>query len=952
MDDIRSGFEARAELATCQNVESLSSSHHSNELNTTRATRRSVAAAIAWRDLAGIEKGLSTALSIRNLKSLFAPGSIALIGASERPDTVGAVLAKNLLSGGFQGPLMLVNPHISALNGQKVWPDVDSLPSVPELAVIATPPATVPDIVAQLGAKGTKAAIVITAGFGETGEHGLQLQQAMLDAARPHLLRILGPNCFGIVVPDLGLNTSFGRIMPGPGRIALVSQSGAINAAVSDWACARGIGFSHLVSLGGMADTDFGDVLDYLASDPVTEAILLYVEGITNPRKFMSAARAASRSKPVIAVKSGRSSKGAAAAASHTGALAGADDVYDAAFRRAGMLRVHRLEHLFEAVETLSLMGRPAGPRLGIISNGGGLAVMAADAVADEKVELAVLAPATLARLDGMLPATWSHRNPVDVIGDATAARYTSALEAVIADDGVDAVLVIHCPTAIQPSTDIAAELVRRIGAGVQVPVFASWAGGTSVEEGRARLSSAGVANFATPEEAVRAFSHIVTYQRNQDHLLEAPPAAPGHVGADRDAAQSAIGSALAAARPWLDAAEAFTLMRAYSIPVAQSVVCADPDAAAAAAATIGGRVALKIVSPDILHKSDVGGVILGLEGPAQVRDAAATMFQRLRKIDPPPRLDGFLVQAMVERPRAHSLLVGMMTDPTFGPVIVFGHGGTAVEVIADRAIGLPPLNMKLAHEMMERTRIHRLLKGYRDVPAADDEAIAFTLVKLSRMIIDNPQIQELDLNPLLADETGVIAVDVRVRIAAAKGDGDRRLAIRPYPREFEESIPQASGGALLMRPILPEDGAMLARMLDTFGSTPGPQDLVTWRALAQFRAPRATQIDYDREMALVLLEEGGSPRGIVRISADPDNEWAAFALAVPPQPGADESAALLLGRMISCAYQRGIGFMLGEVIRSNARLLTICRGAGFTLAADDDNAETVRVVLNVRRNA
>ncbi|MCB1379357.1 MAG: acetate--CoA ligase family protein [Alphaproteobacteria bacterium] len=869
-------------------------------------------------------------MSIRNLKFLFAPRSIALVGASEKPGTVGQVLAQNLLAGGFKGEVTLVNPHLDALSGHPVLPDVESLASAPDLAVIATPPPTVPHLIGALGTKGTKAAIVITAGFGETGEAGRKLQQTMLEAARPHLLRILGPNCFGTVIPRLGLSTSFGRVMPPSGSIALVSQSGAINAAVSDWAAARRIGFSHLVSLGGMADIDFGDVLDYLAGDTTTSAILLYIEAITQPRKFMSAARAAARTKPVIVVKAGRSSSGAAAAASHTGSLTGADDVYDAAFRRAGMLRVDRLEHLFEAVEALSLLARPAGSRLAIISNGGGLGVMAADAAAAERISLAKLDQATIAQLDAALPPTWSRHNPVDVIGDASDSRYVAALDAVASDPNLDAVLVIHCPTAIQSSTQIAEAVVERIGDGLKVPVFACWAGGVSVVEGRERLSASGIANFNTPEEAVRAFAQIATFWRNQEHLLEVPPARPVDLAADQAGARRILDDAQRRHLAWLDAGQALLLMEAYGIPVAKSVVCRDAGEVARATEAIGGPVALKVVSTQILHKSDVGGVMLGLESGDQARKAAEAMIDRLARLDPAPHIDGFLVQAMIRRPQARSLLVGMTCDHTFGPVVVFGHGGTAVEVIADRSIGLPPINRKLARDMIERTRVHRLLQAYRDVPEADLDAVASTLVQVSRLIIDNPDIVELDINPLLADETGVIAVDVRVRIAPDAQIGDRRLSISPYPRDLVATLALPDGSGLVLRPVTPEDGRSLTRMLERCNA--GPGGFLTRDATAYLTAPRATQIDYDRQMAWVAERPGQSQDalGAICMNADPDNEYAEVVLAAGPDANPEDIVDILLSQVIALARTRGIGTLTANLDWSSTRLAALLQAQGF----------------------
>jgi acetyltransferase len=895
-------------------------------------------------------------MSIRNLDHFFKPHSIALLGASDAPGSVGAALTQNLLNSRFAGPIMLVNPARTAVYGRKVWPGVDSLPEPPGLAVIATPPATVPDLIGKLGQAGTKAAIVITAGFGEGGrEQGLKLRQSMLEASRPHLLRIVGPNCFGIVVPALGLNVSFGRVLPKPGRLALVSQSGAINAAISDWASLRGIGFSHVISIGDMADVDFGDLLDYLASDKDAAAILLYIETITHARKFMSAARAAARSKPVIVVKSGRRPEGAKAASSHTGALAGADDVYDAVFRRAGMLRVDRLEHLFEAAETLSLMPRPRGERLAIISNGGGLGVLASDAAGELGIKLASLAPATLTKLNAALPPTWSQANPVDIIGDAGTERYAAALDAVMADPGVDALLVIHCPTAIQSSTSIADTVVQKLGQDRRLPVIACWAGGLSVQEGQAKLTEAGVANFETPETAVRAFAQIVTYWRNQSELMETPPSIPELLKLDTAKARSIISQALQEGRRWLDPAEAMAVLETYEIPVIPTIKVTDPEHAAREAARLGGKLALKIHSPDILHKSDVGGVALGLEGADAVRGAAHTMLAKVRQAKPNAKITGLLLQAMVERPKAHNLLIGSSVDHDFGPVIVFGHGGIAVEVVADRAIALPPLNMKLAQDAMERTRVIKLLRGFRNEPPADLDAIAFTMVKVSQMLIDLEELCELDINPLLADANGVIAVDARIRVSSPGQAGANRLAIRPYPSELEEIIRLSDGTELLLRPIVPEDEPALSAAVKGLDSEEARlRFLMPVRELSRLQAARFTQIDYDREMALIATHPGKPGTqpilAVVRIAADPDNEKAEFAIIVKREITGKGLGTILLDRIISYAKKRGIGVIFGDVLRENSRMLELGKALGFARSNHPGDATLIRLTLDLRQ--
>ncbi|HEY0489202.1 MAG TPA: acetate--CoA ligase family protein, partial [Telluria sp.] len=674
-------------------------------------------------------------MSVRNLEYLFAPRSVAIIGASPRPHSVGATVLRNVVEGGFKGPVYPVNPKYDGLEGLRCYPDVAALPEAPGLAIICTPAATVPGIVRQLGEAGTRAAIILSAGLGASKDaQGRTLKQAALDAARPYVLRLLGPNCVGLLVPGIGLNASFAHTGASPGKIAFVSQSGGLVTAVLDWAGSRGIGFSKFVSLGESADIDFGDLLDYLASDGDTSAILMYMEDVRHARKFMSAARAAARSKPVLVLKAGRMPEGARAAASHTGALAGSDDVYDAAIRRAGMLRVLTTEDMFAAVETLAHARTRGGDRLAIMTNGGGPGVMATDALAAAGGTLAALSPATLASLDAALPAMWSHANPIDIIGDAPVERYCRTLECLLQDKDNDAVLFIHAPTAIVPSADIA-RAVAPLAAAASRNVLGCWVGGEGVEEARRIFSAAGIPTYGTPEEAVSAFMQIAQYRRNQDLLMQVPPAVAVNAADGRESAAAVVRSVLAEGRTILTEPEAKAVLGAYGIPVVQTRTAADVDAAVAAARAIGYPVAVKILSPDITHKSDVGGVALDLDTEEAVRAAAGRMHRRLGELQPGARLEGFTVQSMARRPQAHELIVGVATDPVFGPVILFGQGGVAVEVMADHAVGLPPLNAVLARDMISRTRVAKLLAGYRNRPPADLDAIVRVLMQVSQLV-------------------------------------------------------------------------------------------------------------------------------------------------------------------------------------------------------------------------
>jgi len=889
-------------------------------------------------------------MSIRNLDPLLTPASVAVFGASARPASVGGTVWRNLHHGRFAGPVYAVNPKHRELDGQPVYARVQDLPAVPDLALICTPPATVPGLIAQLARHGTRAAVVLTAGLDAAQK------QAMLDAARPSLLRILGPNCIGLLAPHLGLNASFAHVDAAPGELAFVTQSGALMTAMLDWAQSRGIGFSHFVSLGEHADVDFGDLLDYLASDAKTRAILLYIESIESPRKFMSAARAAARNKPVIVVKAGRSEQGQRAAASHTGALAGSDLVYDAAIARAGMLRVDTLQQLFEAAETLArFRGNQAG-QLTILTNGGGAGVMAADAAERAGVELAELGPATLQRLDALLPANWSHGNPVDIIGDAPVERYVQALQTLADDPAAGAVLFIHAPTAIVPSAAIARALVPL--AQTEPPrLLGCWLGDGAVAEARQIFQQAGIAGFETPEEAVCAFAMGVTYRRNQAQLLEAPPAASPEAAADTPAVQALVQQVLAGGREMLSEPEAKAVLAAYGIPVvATRRVAADPQQAAVAAEAIGFPVVLKILSDDISHKSDVGGVVLDLGSAAEVAAAAQAMLARVRQARPAARLQGFTLQAMVRRAHAQELIVGASIDRVFGPVLLFGQGGTAVEVLPDRAVALPPLNEPLARALVARTRVSRLLGGWRDTPAVDQVALHGVLVAVSRLLADIPELAELDINPLIVNFEGVIALDARIRLSASAPAGARNFAIRPYPGELAETVTWR-GRPLTLRPIRPEDEAQHMAFLERLD----PEDIrlrvfYSRRSIERSELARLLQIDYEREMAFVAVapdpaDPAGAEQtlGVVRAVADPDNRAAEFGIIVRSDLKGQGLGELLMDKLIRYLRAHGTQRLVGSVIGENWRMRELARDLGFVEGPVEDGDRSCPIELELQ---
>ncbi len=890
-------------------------------------------------------------MSIRNLDSLLTPASVAVLGASARSASVGGTVWRNLHGSGFKGPVYAVNPKHHELDGEKVYASVQALPTVPDLALICTPPATVPGLIAQLGALGTRAAVVLTAGLDAAQK------QAMLDAARPMLLRLLGPNCIGLLAPHLGLNASFAHTGALPGELAFVTQSGALMTAMLDWAQSRAIGFSHFVSLGEHADVDFGDLLDYLASDPKTRAILLYIESIESPRKFMSAARAAARNKPVIVVKAGRSAQGQLAAASHTGALAGSDLVYDAAIARAGMLRVDTLQQLFLAAETLTRFRTNQSDQLTILTNGGGAGVMAADAAAHMGMNLAELGETPRHRLNALLPANWSHGNPVDIIGDAPVQRYVQALQTLLDDPAAGAVLFIHAPTAIVSSADIARALLP-LAQTTPPRLLSCWLGDAAVAEARQIFQKAGIASFETPEQAVRAFAMGVTYRRNQAQLLQAPAAVLPGSPPDKAAVQALVQQVLASGRELLTEHEAKAVLAAYRIPVvATRTVGTQPDEAAKMAEAIGFPVVLKIWSDDITHKSDVGGVMLHLGSADEVRLAAQAMLVRVRAARPQARLQGFTVQAMVQRSHAQELIVGASIDRVFGPVMLFGQGGTAVEVLADRAMALPPLNGPLARALVARTRVSRLLQGWRDSPPADLAALDAVLMAVSQLLADIPQLAELDINPLIVNFEGAIALDARIRLSVDAPAGEHNFAIRPYPAELIETVPW-QGRSLTLRPVRPEDEAQHMAFLTRLD----PDDIrmrvfYSRRNIEHSELARLMQIDYEREMAfLAVAHDSSDPSGpeqtlgVVRAVADPDNVDAEFGIIIRTDLKGQGLGQLMMEKMIRYLRAHGTQRLVGTIIAENRRMLALAQRLGFveTRVKEDDALWDVHLNLQV----
>ena len=898
--------------------------------------------------------------STHYLASLLAPRSVALIGATERPGALGRFMWENLKQGGLKDALYAVNPKHRTVFGDKAYRALGNLPSRPDLAIIATPAHTVPGLIEQAGAAGIRGVLVVTSGFAETGAAGKALQEAALAAARRHRVRFIGPNCLGLIRTGTGLNATFARAPALPGKLALVSQSGAIFSAILDWANSAAVGFSSMVSLGGAADLDFGEVLDFLTGDPETHAILMYIEGVRDARRFMSALRAAARVKPVIALKVGRYASGARAASSHTGALVGSDAVFDAALRRAGTVRVRTYTQLFAAARVLATGRLPAGERLAILTNGGGPGVMAADSAAENRVPLAQLSAATIASLNAALPAQWSHGNPVDLVGDADAARYAAATRAVLEDPAVDALLAMYCPVAVTSPEDAARALVTAAAASDK-PVLAAWLGDVNRNPSRVVLDAAGIPDFYTPENAVEAFSFLCAYQRNQAQLLQAPAALAEASSVERAfdaaAATSLRDAALAQGRTTLTELEAKSLLAACGMPVSIPVVVASAAEAAAAAQSMGFPVVLKIHSPSVSHKSDVGGVRLDLKNAQQVAQAFDAMLREVNrdvnnKGQPGARISTATVQPMLRFAASREILIGVANDAVFGPVISFGAGGVAVETIGDVALALPPLNRMLAQELMDRTRVQRLLGAYRNIPAVDGAALTELLLGVSNMVCKLPWIKELDLNPVLAHPGGAAILDARIVLDPAKIPAPARyghMAIHPYPAELEQAVLLRGGTTVHLRPMRPEDTGLEQRFFNALSER---SRYLRFQhhlpALSPRMIERFTQLDYDRELALVALDpERDEFIAVGRYVPMGDGKTAEFALAVADAWQARGLGGALLARLTDCARDAGYDALVGLVLNANHGMLDLAKRLGFQAAERSGQDVTVVKALS-----
>jgi acetyltransferase len=898
------------------------------------------------------------------LTSLFEPRSVAIVGATERAGALGQFVLSNMLASGFKGPIYLVNPKYKTIMGQKAYAAITNIPEVPDLIIIASPAHTVADVLHDAGVHGVRAAVVLSAGFQEIGEEGRIRAGLVLAAIRQKGVRMVGPNCVGIMRPAIGLNATFANAASRatkPGSIALIAQSGAVCTAILDWAATTEIGFSSVISLGGALDVDFGEVLDYLVHDIETKSILMYVEGVRDARRFMSALRAAARVKPVVLLKAGRNAAGKAAVTSHTGALAGSDKVWDSALARAGVVRVQSSLQLFAAARVLAnpkLARAMAGNRLAIITNGGGPGVVAADCVEACDLTLATLSPKTIQQLNTVLPEHWSHANPIDLIGDATPERFRDALAITLEDANVDAVLTMFCPQSVTTAEAAAAAVIplaSKAHAEKGKPVFTSWLGGASILGARQLFEEAGVPNFLTPENAVDAISYLAKFRQHQAMLLQSPPAAA--LMSFHDLAKSiAIAKRIRERviedkRTILRESEAKELLAAFHLPVHVGILAHSREEAEKTAKKMGFPVVLKIDSPEITHKSDAGGVRLNLINTRQVGDAYDAILADTNDKYPLATIRGINIQPMLKFAHSREVLVGISRDATFGPTISFGAGGVAVEAIGDTAIALPPLNATLAETLIATPRIARVLSAYRNIPSIDMPALVNLLIRVATIAATLPWVRELDLNPVLAHPGGAAIVDARIVIDGDSPITDTRyqhMTIFPYPVELERELRLRDNTPVHMRAIRPDDAAreraFVAAMSDTSRYY---RFLHPVAALSDEMIARFTQLDYDREMALIaLLPDESEIVGVARYHPNADGKSVEFAIAIADNWQSKGLGEALMQNLIACAREAGYAIFEGTVLNGNTGMLKLAARLGFHTEPIAEARETTRVVL------
>ena len=873
-------------------------------------------------------------MSTRNLDKIFDPRSIALIGASETRGKLGNILFHNLIEGGFRGRIYPVNPKYKSVLGRTTYKTVLEIEGEVDLAIVVTPIGVVPEIVRDFVEKNVLGAIIISAGGKEVGEEGRRIEERIINEAGKGGIRIIGPNCLGVLYPSIGLNASFSQRMARSGDLAFISQSGALCTAILDRSFKENIGFSHFISIGSMADVDFGDLIDYLGASDEVASIMLYIESLTNTKKFMSAARAVSRIKPIIALKAGRSQAGAQAAASHTGAMAGEDEVYDAAFKRAGIIRVNTINELFNCAEGLAKQPRPLSPRLGIITNAGGPGVMATDRLEELGNSPAVLSEKTIERLNLVLPPHWSKRNPVDIIGDATPERYIEAIRICLSTDDIDGLIIILTPQAVTNPTEVAKRISEYISKQLK-PVFAVWMGGEGVEEGISILNGAGIPTYDTPEEAVTIFMRMYSYSYNLELLQETPRELHTELDLKRERAQSIITNSLGQNETLLSEPESKELLESYGIPVNRTLISTSAEQAAELSTEIGFPVVIKIHSPDITHKTDAGGVILDLNSKGEVVEAFNKVVDNAKKYNPDARINGVTVQSMIKN-RGYEVILGSKYDALFGPVILFGMGGIMTEVIGDKSIGLPPLNTTLAKRLMEGTKVYKILSGFRNRPRVNVEFLEEIIVRLSHLVTDFPEIAEIDINPLFVNEKSIFALDARVIIKETSIRSPQHMVIAPYPKRYETQWRMKNGEPILFRPIKPEDEALMSELFSNFSErTILFRFFHILKGMPHEQIVRYTQIDYDREMAIVAIEQlNGRERilGVGRVNHFPNLETSEFSIVVGDPWQGKGLGTKLLQMCIEMAKEKRIKQLWGDIMSDNEGMIRLCKQLGFNI--------------------
>ncbi|MBN2543143.1 GNAT family N-acetyltransferase [bacterium] len=882
-------------------------------------------------------------MAIHNLDRIFKPQRIALIGVPNNPKSVGGIVLKNMVGGGFNGVVYPVNPSAESVLGIQCYPDVKSLPRTPDLGVICTPASVVPKMVQDCGEAGVLGLIIISAGFGEAGEKGKVLEKQVKEIkSKFDGMRIIGPNCLGIIVPDSNLNITFALGMPKKGNIAFISQSGALCTSVLDWALEEKIGFSYFVSIGNSIDVGFGDLIDYFGEDETTESIILYIESIREAREFMTAARAFARTKPIVAYKAGRFPESAKVATSHTGAMASEDAVYDAAFQRAGIARVYDIGDIFDCAELIGKHRIPRGSKLGIITNAGGPGVMAIDTLIASNGTLAELSEETMKALNENLPSFWSKGNPVDVLGDARSKRVEKAAKILLGDKGIDAVLVIITPQAMTNPTAIARRIADLSGT-TRKPLLAAWLGGQSMQEGIQILNDAGVPTYTTPEDAIMAFMTLVNYSRNLESLYQTPKDIPVKFSLDRGKLRAHFEEIIRNQGSILTEELSKSFLEAYGVPCTKTLTATSAENAIATAEKTGYPVVMKIWSPDITHKTEAGGIALGLESAEEVREAYERIMQKAREYDPEADIKGVTIQPMVYYKNSLELILGIKKDPVFGTAILAGAGGTTAELYKDRALGFPPLNEHLARMMLQQLKIYPLITGYRNRPPLNLEKLLEILMRLSYLAADYPEITELDINPLLVSEEEVIALDARIVIDTELVGKDIKpyshLALRPYPEEYVHTAELPDGTEVTLRPIKPEDEPMWFELL---GSCSKESLYARFRYFFHWKthevASRYCFIDYDREVAIVAeLNEVGERKllGVGRMIADPDHDNVEYAILISDKYQNKGLGSIITNYCMEIAREWGLKRIVAQTTSDNKRMVAVFKKLGFDVVID-----------------